>query len=202
LLVAAVLGGWRAAVHAQTPPKPIIARGPEVPGAAARGAADVATAQKLARGGKVSEAVALLEKLVVAQPSVIHDCNLSLAYLRAGRLTEAQLVWDVSQFRGVDAPDWCRTPLASQLASALRDQHYVPVAVQVTPDTATITIAGYRYRGLPFIWLPPGAYTAVASAGDRVGRAAVLVAPPAATVPINLEAPVVIAPPEYWVFCA
>lgn len=194
VLAAAVLGGWRAAIRAQpalAADQRVIAPGPEVAGASARGAADVAAAQKLARGGKVTEAVALLEKVSVAQPSVVHDCNLSLAYLRAGRLTEAQLVWDVSQLRGATPPEWCGPSLSAQLAAALRDKHYVPLAVQVTPEGATIEIAGHAYRGLPFIWLPPGAYTAIARDGDREQAAAVLVAPPAATVTIRIAEPVV-----------
>lgn len=189
VLAAAALGGQPAALWAQPgPERPLFAPGPEVPGAAARGAADVTAAQKLARTGHVPEAVALLEKLAAAQPSVVHDCNLSLAYLRAGKLTEAQLVWDVSQLRGVAAPDWCGPSLSGQLASALRDRHFVPLAVQVTPADATIEVGGVRLRELNFVWLSPGTYTVTArSPGFRDAARPVLVAAPSAAARIDLE---------------
>ena len=190
VLAAAVLGGWRAALWAQAPTAPpVIAPGAEVPGAAARGAADVAAAQKLARAGKVKEAVARFEKVAAEQPSVVHDCNLSLAYLRAGRLTEAQLLWDVSQLRGAPAPDWCGADLSAQLASALRDRRFVPLAIQVTPADATVELAppGLRLRELSFVWLPPGTYTVVARRdGFADDTRKVLVAAPSATVSLTL----------------
>ena len=57
-LAAVLLGGWRAALWAQSgPTAPVIAPGPEVPGAVARGAGDLAAAQKLARAKRYAEAV-------------------------------------------------------------------------------------------------------------------------------------------------
>ncbi|HVV82656.1 MAG TPA: hypothetical protein VHE35_06230, partial [Kofleriaceae bacterium] len=197
MLAAAVLGGWRAALWAQAgDTKPIIAPGPEVPGAAARGAAQVTAAQKLARTGKVNEAIALLEKVALAQPSVVHDCNLSLAYFRAGRLTEAQLWLDVSVLRGASAPSWCGPTLAAQLAAAERDQHYVPLAIQVTPADAVIEVGGVRFRGLSFVWLLQGTYTVVAhSQGHRDASVPVALMPPSATAKLELESTALPAPP-------
>src|SRR5690242_18590519 len=63
----------------------------ESDGAVKAGAAQVAKAQKLAKKKKYLEAVKLLEDVARQYPAAVHDCNLSLAYLRAGALTRAQL---------------------------------------------------------------------------------------------------------------
>ena len=82
--VAAVLAGWLAHPRAQSGSAApmVFAPGAEVPGAVAKGKADSDAAGALARKKKYAEAVALFEKVAVAHPSVVHDCNLSLAYLR------------------------------------------------------------------------------------------------------------------------
>lgn len=186
---AAALVSWAARPRAQSaPPTPFIfAPSPEVPGAATRGKLETEAAQKLARKKRFAEAIVLLEKVAVEHPSVVHDCNLSLAYLRAGKLTRAQLMWDVSRLRGAKAPDWCGPSLTTQLATALRTKGYVPLTVTVQPPSATIEIGDLRFRELSLVWLPPSTYQVQASASGFDGATVpVLVAPPSATATLAL----------------
>lgn len=188
--VAIVLVGWLARPRAQPADAvaPIVYEpGPEVAGAAERGKADTAKAQKLARKKKYAEAVAILERVAFAHPSVVHDCNLSLAYLRAGELTRAQLVWDVSRLRGATPPDWCDASLSGQLASQLRTKSFVPLTLDVQPAGATVEVAGVTLRGMTLVWLPPATYQLrVTHGGWQSKLAPVLVAPPSGSAIIHL----------------
>ena len=117
-----------------------------------------------------------------------------------GRRHQAQLVLDVSALRKATPPDWCGPNLAIQLATALRDEHYVPLAVQVKPADATVEILRMRttvvrFRELPLVWLPPGTYDVRAIAGERSAQVAVLVAPPASSIAVDASEPVVAPPP-------
>lgn len=191
-------------------PPAILEPGPEQPGAIGQGAADVKKAQALARKKRVPEAVAMLEKLAATLPSATHDCNLALAYLRAGELTRAQLRWDLARLRGVTPPEWCTTTLAADLAAALRDKGYVPLALSIEPASAVVDVAGLRVRKLDLIWVAPGTYAITARADGLVdetvhvavaapsARAAIALDPPAPLVmepPIDAAAPPVDAPP-------
>ncbi len=199
--IAAVLGGWWARPRAQpAAPDLVFTPGPEEADAVKRGAADVKAAQALARKKKLVEAVALLEQLAVAHPAATHDCNLALAYLRAGQLTRAQLAWDVSRQRGKAPPDWCESDLAGQLAAALRERGFVPLTLVVSPAGADVEVAGTHLRDLGLVWLPPGTYTVHARAEGMVAQSVTLaVAPPSPRATIALEPPappIDAAPPE------
>ena len=198
VLAAAVLGGWQATLSAQSgPARRLIAPAPESPGAVARGAVAITAAQKLARAGKYADAITALEKVASAQPAALHDCNLALAYLRGGRLTEAQLTYDVSTLRTVTLPDWCQGDLSRQLASQLRDRHFVALAITVSPPGSVIEVGGVRFRDLPLVWLPQGTYSVVGrSPTGRERTVPVLVAPPAASVNLPLDAPIAEPPPD------
>ncbi|HUQ04308.1 MAG TPA: hypothetical protein VM261_17535 [Kofleriaceae bacterium] len=188
---AIVLVGWLARPRAQPAgdaAAPLVyAPGPEVEGAAERGKVDTAAALKLARKKQYVEAVAILERVALAHPSVVHDCNLSLAYLRAGQLTRAQLVWDVSRLRGATPPDWCDASLSGQLATALRAKTYVPLTINVQPQGALIEVNGVSLRDMSLVWLPPATYQIrVTHAGWHPQLQPVLVAPPSASASILL----------------
>lgn len=196
LVIAASAWWWAGSPSAGPgdPPPPVLEPAPEVPDAEAQGAAEVARAQKLARTKKLGEAVAILEQVATRLPSASHDCNLALAYLRAGALTKAQLRWDLARLRKARPPEWCTTVLAAELAAALRDRGFVPLAITVSPADATIEIeeAGVRLRRLDLVWVAPGMYTIGARAEGMIdGEAHVAVAPPSARVQITLAAPVV-----------
>jgi hypothetical protein len=188
---AIVLVGWLARPRAQPAggdAAPLVfAPAPEVPGAAERGKAETAAALKLARKKQYPQAVALLEKVAVAHPSVVHDCNLSLAYLRAGQLMRAQLVWDLSRLRGATPPDWCDASLSGQLASELRTKGFVPLNLNVQPANATVEVNGVTLRGMSLVWLPPATYQVRVNEGGHHGAVVpVLVVPPSATVSVTL----------------
>lgn len=171
----------------------ILEPSPEQPGAVAEGAADVKKAQALARKKRFADAVAILEPLAARLPSATHDCNLALAYLRAGELTRAQLRWDLARLRGTPPPSWCTTTLAADLAAALRDKGYVPLALSITPPEAVVEVAGLRLRRFDLLWVAPGFYEVGAHADGLVdGEAHVAVAAPSARVTIALQPP---APP-------
>jgi hypothetical protein len=187
--VAIVLAGWWAMPRAQPAgATPIVFEPkPEVAGAAARGETDTAAAQKLARKKKFKEAVAILERVAVAHPSVVHDCNLSLAYLRAGDLTRAQLVWDVSRLRGAQPPDWCDASLSGQLASALRTRGFVPLTLTVSPSNALVEVGGVAFRGMSLMWLMPATYQIRVTEGGHHGvLVPVIVSPPSVNATITL----------------
>jgi hypothetical protein len=162
----------------------------EEAGAVAAGTADIARAQQLARSKQYVEAVQVLESLDRAHPAAVHDCNLALAYLRAGVLTRAQLLWDVSALRGSERPRWCTGDLAKQLSTAMRAAGYAALELQVSPATATVEIAGITVRGMRTVWLAPGPYTVIARAPGLVEESRqVTLAPPGAPVAITLAPP-------------
>lgn len=198
LATVAILAGWWVGPHAQpAPARFVIVPGAEAPDAVRRGAPDVKAAQALARKKKLAEAVALLEKVAATHPAATHDCNLALAYLRAGQLTRAQLMWDVSRQRGKAPPDWCDSDLAGQLATALRDGGYVPLTLNVSPAGAEVEIGGTRLRDLGLIWVPPGPHTVdVRAPGMESQSLTVMVAPPSARASVTLEPPRVALPPD------
>jgi hypothetical protein len=175
----------------------VIAPGPEAQGAVEAGKADVAKAQKLAKKKQYVEAVQLLEQVDREHPAALHDCNLSLAYLRAGALTRAQLLWDVSALRNADRPDWCTGDLANQLSTALRAGGFVPLTITIVPPDATIEVGGVTIRGVHVVWLPPGKSTIAAHADGYVDYTDdVDVAAPNAQVAIELKKPVTEVPPD------
>ncbi|MCE9577610.1 MAG: hypothetical protein K8W52_30955, partial [Deltaproteobacteria bacterium] len=164
---------------------------PEADGAVARGAPELARAQQLARKKRFRDAAAFLEALVQDQPAALLDCNLALAYLRAGEPTGAQLAWDLSRLRGPAAPDWCAGDLARDLANALRAGHYVPVTLVVSPAGTLVTVDAYTVRDLGLIWLPPGRHTFTALAdGVPAATSTIDVAAPAARVTLTVAPPV------------
>lgn len=170
---------------------------PEDSGAAAAGAADVARAQDLARNKQYVEAVQLLEQVDREHPASVNDCNLALAYLRAGVLTRAQLLWDVSAARGGDRPAWCTGDLAKQLSTALRAAGFVPVTIDASPADAVIEIGGVAMRGVGVVWLAPGPYTIVARApGHADSSSPVSIKAPSARIVISLAAPEVARAPD------
>lgn len=187
---AIVLVAWLARPRAQPAAAAgvVFTPGAEVPGAAAKGKAETDTAQKLARKKQYVQAVALFEKVAVAHPSVVHDCNLSLAYLRAGDLTRAQLAWDVSRLRGAQPPDWCDASLSGQLASALRTRGYVPLTLSVQPGGALVEVGGVALRDMGLVWLPAATYQVRVTEGGHHGALhPVVVAPPSASATVVLQ---------------
>lgn len=186
---AIVLVAWLARPRAQPAGAAgvVFTPGAEVPGAADKGKAETETAQKLARKKKYTEAVALFEKVAVEHPSVVHDCNLSLGYLRAGDLTRAQLAWDVSRLRGAQPPDWCDASLSGQLASALRTRGYVPLTLSVQPSGALVEVGGVALREMGLVWLPAATYQVRVTDGGHHGTLhPVVVAAPSASANIVL----------------
>jgi len=79
-----VLAGTLAVRSGSADERWILEPGPEAPNAQKLGAADVERAQKLAKEKKYAEAAQVLEALDRKLPAAVHDCNLALAYLRAG----------------------------------------------------------------------------------------------------------------------
>ncbi|HTJ46002.1 MAG TPA: hypothetical protein VL463_28050 [Kofleriaceae bacterium] len=166
----------------------------EEQGAASAGADDVARAQQLAKQKQYVEAVQLLEQVDRAHPAAVNDCNLALAYLRAGVLTRAQLLWDVSALRNGLRPSWCLGDLSKQLSTALRAAGYVPVTIDVVPTDAVLEVGGISMRNVHVVWLAPGPYTIVARAPSLPdGSQAITVAAPSTRVAIALAAP---SPPK------
>lgn len=169
---------------------------PESTDAVTRGSADLAAAQKLAKAKQVAEAVALFETVARTYPASAHDCNLALAYLRAGDLTRAQLMSDVAELRGGARPDWCTSSLPSQLVQALRDQGYVPLTVTTTPADAVISVAGLTVRGVHLFWLPVATYKVAAHReGYDDALAPIAVAAPSAELTITMRTTPVAADP-------
>jgi hypothetical protein len=165
----------------------IIEAGPEAADAAKAGASAVAQAQKLGKKKQYLEAVTLLEDTARRWPSAVHDCNLSLAYLRAGALTRAQLLWDVAGLRNAARPTWCTGPMVQQLSTALRAAGFVPLTINTVPPDAVIQVGGVTTRGVHVVWLPAGRHVvSVTAAGHEAGRAEVDVAAPTASVTITL----------------
>lgn len=168
----------------------ILEPGPEATDAQELGAAEVARAQKLAKAKQYAEAAAVLEALSKKLPAAVHDCNLALAYLRAGALTRAKLVWDLSGLRNGKRPAWCTGDVSTQLSTALRAAGFVPTTIDVVPPDAVLEVGGVAMRGMRTVWLPPGQASITASAPDKVTQTlqAAVVAP-STRVAITLEAP-------------
>jgi hypothetical protein len=195
---AAVLTSWLAWPHARANDKRwVVAPEPEQPGAVEAGADEVAQAQKLARKKRYFDAMLLLERAAREHPSALHDCNLALAYLRTGRLTQAQLIFDVSRLRGGTPPPWCDSSLAGQLAAALRKEKYVPLTLAVQPVDATIDVGEALFRGMTVIWLKPGSHSLTVTAPvHQPETRPLMVAPPAMRVDVALVKLGDDAPPE------
>lgn len=185
----------------------IVEPGPEKPDAIKAGATELEVGLSLAKKKQYADAVKALETVARTWPAALHDCNLSLAYLRAGALTRAQLMWDVAGLRNASRPNWCTGDLSTQLATALRAAGYVPVSIDVTPPDAVIEVGGARVRGIKVLWLATGPATISARARelsttksfDVAANVRVhlelrepVITPPDAGVP---DAPVVVAPP-------
>lgn len=169
---------------------------PENPQSIMAGAAELERALGLAKKKDFGEAVKVLEVVARRFPAALHDCNLSLAYLRAGALTRAQLMWDVAGLRNATRPAWCTGDLANQLATALRAAGYVPVSLEVTPSDAVIEVGGVKVRGLKVLWLAAGPATIAARAPGKLDVVKqVEIAAPSARVSIELAAPP-IEPPD------
>ncbi|MCB9565306.1 MAG: protein kinase [Kofleriaceae bacterium] len=194
LALAAALA--RAGGDAATSDAPwIFEPGPEVDGAADAAKADVTRAQKLAKQNKYRDAVTIFEQVARAHPSAVHDCNLALAYLRAGVYTRAQLVWEISALRNADRPNWCISTLGEQLSTALRSAGFVPVTLAVSPPDAVIEIGGVAVRNMRVVWLAPGHYAVSATAPDREpGTTEVDVSSSSSTVTLELARPHVEVP--------
>jgi len=182
-----MVAAWIAAGTAHA--DPVIEATAEADGAVGAAAADVARAQDLGKQQDYVGAVALLLEVAHAQPASHHDCNLSLAYLRAGDPTRAQLWADVAAKRGGVRPPWCTTKLPSQLAAALEGLQ--PVTLVISPDDAVVEIASLSLRGLDVIWLAPGAHTIDATAdGFEPSTTQVAVTDAPTKVSLTLEASV------------
>lgn len=163
---------------------------PEAADAQKLGAADVARAQKLAKDKKYTEAATVLEAVTQKWPASVHDCNLALAYLRAGALTRAQLVWDLSALRNGSRPKWCTGEVSTELSETLRKKKYVPTTIYVTPGDALIEVSGIAMRNMRTVWLPPGPTVINASAPGRLPWSnSVTIEAPSTRVPITLELP-------------
>lgn len=165
---------------------------PEATDAVSAGAADLARAQKLAKQKKLVDAVDLLEQLDRAHPAALHDCNLALAYLRAGALTRAELLWDVSALRNADRPDWCTGDLGKQLSTALHAAGFVPLTLAPVPPDAVVSVGGVTVKNVHVVWLPPGQVTVSGHADGYVDASQdVTLASPSGSVTIALARPVV-----------
>jgi hypothetical protein len=162
----------------------------EAPNAAKQGAADVERAQQLAKNKQLLQAVDVLERVARAYPAALHDCNLSLAYLRAGALTRAQLMWDVAGLRNSQRPTWCTGNLSTQLSTALHAAGYVPVNIDVVPADAVISAGGVDVRGIHTLWLPPGPVFMSARAPGHVDASQqVTITAPSTRIGIQLKTP-------------
>ena len=166
----------------------VIEPGPERAGAVEAGRDTVAKAQNLARQGNLAEAVAMLEELAVTWPSATHDCNLSLAYLRAKQLTRAYLWWDLAALRNSERPDWCTSTLTGQLTDAVRAAGFVPLSLHVNPPDAVVSLEGLKLRGIPVVWVAPGALNFLVEAPEHVSaRVRTTVTAPQARAAVSLE---------------
>lgn len=166
---------------------------PEAPDAAKLGAAEVAKAQKDAKASKdFAGAARKLEAIAAKWPASIHDCNLALAYLRAGLQTQAQLAWDLALLRNGARPKWCTGDVSTQIAQALRGANYVPVAVDVVPADALVEVNGAAFRNMRTVWLPPTPATVTVSAPGLVTKTVTVTVALNARVVVTLEPP---APP-------
>ncbi len=173
----------------------IIEATPEDPDAVAEGAEEALQASELARQKQYAQAVALLQELARDKPAAEHDCLLSLAYLRTGDLTRAQLLWDVAKLRAGKRPDWCTGNLSKELAVALRDAELVPLTLSLRPVETVLEIEGIHVRGPHTLWMPASIYAVTASAeGYRLKNTHVIVAPPGATLTLTLVPPALSQP--------
>ena len=168
----------------------VIEPGPEATDAQKLGAKDVERAQQLAKQKKYAEAAAVLEQVSRKWPAAVHDCNLALAYLRAGAYTRAQLVWELSALRNTTRPKWCTGDVSTQLSNALRASGFVPTTIDVVPVDAVIEAGGVAFRGMRTVWLPQGQTTIVASAPGRDTKTlTTTVSAPSTKLSFTLEAP-------------
>lgn len=191
----ALLVSWfRAPASGQPDDAWVIEPAPEGPQSIKAGAAELERALGLAKKKDYAEAASVLEVVARRFPAALHDCNLSLAYLRAGALTRAQLLWDVSGLRNAARPNWCTGDLSSQLSTALRAAGYVPVSIDVPAD-AVIEVAGVKVRGIKVLWLATGPATIAAHAPGKLDVVKQIdVTAPSARVEIELVAPPVETP--------
>ncbi len=168
---------------------------PEDPQAIKAGASELERALGLAKRKNYAQAVPILEVVARRFPAALHDCNLSLAYLRAGALTRAQLMWDVAGLRNAVRPNWCTGDLSTQLETALRAAGYVPVSIEVTPPTAVIEVGGVAVRGIKVLWLATGPATIAAHAPGKLDviKQSQITAP-SARIQIDLADPPVVEP--------
>lgn len=164
---------------------------PEAPDAAKLGASEVEKTQREAKTTKdYAGAARKLEGVARKWPASIHDCNLALAYLRAGLQTQAQLAWDLALLRNGARPKWCTGDVSTQISQALRGASYVPVAIDVVPADALVEVNGAAFRNMRTVWLPPTPATVTVSAPGLVTKTlTVSVAPPNARVAVTLEPP-------------
>jgi hypothetical protein len=172
----------------------VIEPGAEAENAEKLGAAEVQRAQKLAKAKKYAEAAAVLEQVSRKWPAAIHDCNLALAYLRAGAYTRAQVVWELSALRNTTRPAWCTGEVSTQLSNALRAAGFVPTTIDVVPSDAVLEVGGVAVRGIRTVWLPTGTHpiTATAPGRDAQTVSATVVAP-STRIAITLKEPAPIA---------
>jgi hypothetical protein len=192
-IVALAAALWLSAARPAAADEWVIEVGPEAAGAVAAGAADIKRANQLAKQKKYADAVEVFEAVARRSPAALHDCYLALAYLRAGALTRAQLLWDVGRMRNTDRPGWCTGDLGQQLATALRAAKFVPLTITVVPAAAVVRVGGVSVRGVSVIWLPAGPHRVTASAPDLAdGLVEVDVKAPSATATLALAPP---APP-------
>lgn len=176
------------AAHAAGVRDVVIEPGPERAGAVAAGKDTVARAQGLARQGDLAEAVALLEELAVTWPSATHDCNLSLAYLRAKQLTRAYVWWDLAALRNSERPEWCTSTLTQQLTEAVRAAGFVPLSLHVNPADAVVSLEGLKLRGIPVVWVAPGPLSFLVEAPEHVSaRVRTTVTAPQSRASVSLE---------------
>jgi hypothetical protein len=172
----------------------VIEPAPEDPQSLKAGAAELERALGLAKKKDYAEAAKVLEVVARRFPAALHDCNLSLAYLRAGALTRAQLMWDLSSVRNAARPNWCTGDLSSQLSTALRAAGFVPVSLDVPAD-AVIEVAGVKVRGIKVLWLPTGPATLAAHAPGKLDVVKQIdVTAPSARVQVELVAPPLATP--------
>lgn len=180
-----------------TPERYVFELAAEAPDAQKQGAAEVDAAQKLAKSGKVGEAVLQLEALARRLPASVHDCNLALAYLRAGQLTAAKLAHDLSGLRNGVRPKWCTGDVSTQISDALRNRRLVLTTLDVTPADSLVEVSGIALRRIGTLWLDPGTYAVTISAPGRVTQTVnIVAASPSAHLAVTLETARPALPPD------
>lgn len=150
-----------------------------------------------AASGDLAGAVTLFKRALALDPRPEYQCNVGVAYYKAGDQPRAQLFLSLCQARGSHLDATFLAGVRNVLVAVedtLRAGAFTPIDVVVTPASAAFTVSAFAEDesviGSRLVWLPHGDHTLTVSAHGHVTKTVPVTAAGSepVRVPVTLDA--------------